>query len=654
MILIITAITPEANAVLSEFPMKKKELTFPLYESEDGAMRLLVTGPGKLSAAMAVTAYLTRYDFSAGDVFCNLGICGGSDNTVIGEGYFCAALTEHSTGKALYPELYTHPFPEACLITSDAPVTTAPANSGPEGNLPLLYDMEAYGVASALYRSILPSHCFFYKVVSDFCNGSFPSPEEITGLIRPHLKKLLTFLSDHETHLIDELTVGSSHTRIIASLTEELMDNLPFSTTMERKLTELITYALSIGMTRDDLFSALPARTDTPHKKREALTRLEALEHFVKNPSATVKSADSIHPASAPFFATPQAEKKLLRPFRHIYVEREVLSHTVTKQFIERFKHASVIPIDHYKDVFNRSRQNLRAQETEPALILAANRGTLFYPGAPVCQSFGEEYFMYTSCIMNCLYDCDYCYLQGMYPSGTMVVFVNLEDYFKELDRLLEKHPVYLCCSYDSDLTALCGVLPHAEAFCRYALSHPDLRLELRTKSAALPFIRQLPTAKNIVMAFTLSPQEIISRYEHYTPSLNARLNTAKEAAKKGFSLRLCFDPVLDVPNAAELYTTLVDETFSVLSPEEIADISLGVFRLSKDYIKQLKKAKPSCALSHYPYTLSDGVCHYDANRCDELLNTVKEALYRHRITNDKLFIWTPEESGEGDSHADK
>lgn len=654
MILIITAITPEANAVLSEFPMKKKELTFPLYESEDGAMRLLVTGPGKLSAAMAVTAYLTRYDFSAGDVFCNLGICGGSDNTVIGEGYFCAALTEHSTGKALYPELYTHPFLEACLITSDAPVTTAPANSGPEGNLPLLYDMEAYGVASALYRSILPSHCFFYKVVSDFCNGSFPSPEEITGLIRPHLKKLLTFLSDHETHLIDELTVGSSHTRIIASLTEELMDNLPFSTTMERKLTELITYALSIGMTRDDLFSALPARTDTPHKKREALTRLEALEHFVKNPSATVKSADSIHPASAPFFATPQAEKKLLRPFRHIYVEREVLFHTVTKQFIERFKHASVIPIDHYKDVFNRSRQNLRAQETEPALILAANRGTLFYPGAPVCQSFGEEHFMYTSCIMNCLYDCDYCYLQGMYPSGTMVVFVNLEDYFKELDRLLEKHPVYLCCSYDSDLTALCGVLPHAEAFCRYALSHPDLRLELRTKSAALPFIRQLPAAKNIVMAFTLSPQEIISRYEHYTPSLNARLNTAKEAAKKGFSLRLCFDPVLDVPNAAELYTTLVDETFSVLSPEEIADISLGVFRLSKDYIKQLKKAKPSCAFSHYPYTLSDGVCHYDANRCDELLNAVKEALYRHRITNDKLFIWTPEESGEGDSHADK
>ena len=304
--------------------------------------------------------------------------------------------------------------------------------------------------------------------------------------------------------------------------------------------------------------------------------------------------------------------------------------------------------------MFNRSRQDLHAQETEPALILAANRGTLIYPGAPVCQSFGEEHFMYTSCIMNCIYDCDYCYLQGMYPGGNPVVFVNLEDYFAELDTLLAKHPVYLCCSYDSDLTALSGILPHAEAFCSYALEHPDLRLELRTKSAALPFIKQLPAAKNIIMAFTLSPQEIISRYEHFTPSLGARLATAKEAARKGFSLRLCFDPVLDVPNAETLYSALVEQTFKVLSPEEITDISLGVFRLSKEYLKQLKKAKPACALSHYPYETTDGVCHYPTERCEKLLNSVRDALHRHNISDDKIFTWTPEESEEGGSHADR
>ena len=77
MILLITAIQPEANAVLTAFSMKKKDFTFPLYESETGELRLLVTGPGKLSAAIAVSAYLTRYPASDRDIFCNLGICGG-------------------------------------------------------------------------------------------------------------------------------------------------------------------------------------------------------------------------------------------------------------------------------------------------------------------------------------------------------------------------------------------------------------------------------------------------------------------------------------------------------------------------------------------------------------------------------------------------
>ncbi len=644
MILLITAITPEANALLTEFSMKKSTLgTFPLYESAQPAFRLLVTGPGKLSATMAVTEYLSHHSVSEEDIFCNLGICGGSGDAIVGEGYLCASVTEATTGKAVYPELYTHPFPVARLVTSDVPVTSLPEDSVAETALPLLYDMEAYGVAAALFRKVLPSRCFFYKIVSDRCDGSFPSPETVTSLIKNKLTPLLAFLKTQEDKLACVLNERSDITYRIAAMAEKFKDGVPFSATMERKLTALLTYAVHAGFSEEALFAVLPERSDTTHKKKEALMRLQALEESV----LTSLNADTTT-------AFPTAKKTLNRPFRLIYVERDVLHHPTTKRLIFRFPLASVVPIAHYKDVFNRSRQDLHAQETEPALILAANRGTLIYPGAPVCQSFGEEHFMYTSCIMNCIYDCDYCYLQGMYPGGNPVVFVNLEDYFAELDELLKKHPVYLCCSYDSDLTALSGILPHAEAFCRYALEHPDLRLELRTKSAALPFIRHLPAAKNIIMAFTLSPQEIITRYEHFTPSLKARLNTAKEAARKGFSLRLCFDPILDVPDAEALYSTLVEQVFEVLSPEEITDISLGVFRLSKDYLKQLKKAKPTCSLSHYPYETTDGVCHYRTERCGTLLNSVKEALHRHNISDEKIFIWTPDESEEGGSHADQ
>ena len=642
MILLITAITPEAEAVRSEYTMKTAETgMFSLYESKDSRLRLLVTGAGKLSAAMAVTEYLARYSHSPEDVFCNLGIAGSSGNTSVGDGFLCASVTEERTGRSLYPELYSHPFSEARLVTTDTPVTTT-LPSELSGPLPLLYDMEAYGVAVALFRKVMPSHCFFYKIVSDSCNGTFPSPEEVTALLRSHLAPLRSFLEEKEALFSREAMLLCSKEQTLRSLADKLTNKFCFSATMERKLTNLFDYALSIGFSEEHLLSALPEPTDTPHKKREATELLQALENRLLFPEEATK----FHETSLP--------KKILHPFRHIYVEYHVLQHSTTRALLQRFPKAHVIPIRHYKDVFNRTKQDLHAQETEPALILAANQGTLFYPGAPVCQSFGEEHFMYTSCMMNCLYDCDYCYLQGMYPGKNLVVFVNLEDYFNQLDSLLAKHPVYLCCSYDSDLTALSGILPHAEAFCRYALAHPNLRLELRTKSAALPFIESLPVAKNIVIAFTLSPREIITRYEHYTPSLGARLKTAKEAAKRGFPLRLCFDPVLDVPNAPELYSALIDETFSVLQPEEVSDISLGAFRLSKDYLKQLKKAKPLCALSHYPYQQTNGVCHYRPERCEELFLTITDALHRHNISDDKLFMWTPEESGKGDSYVTK
>lgn len=54
--------------------------------------------------------------------------------------------------------------------------------------------------------------------------------------------------------------------------------------------------------------------------------------------------------------------------------------------------------------------------------------------------------------MMNCIFDCEYCYLKGMYPSGNLVVFVNLEDIFAELEALLAQKSIYLCVSYDADL----------------------------------------------------------------------------------------------------------------------------------------------------------------------------------------------------------
>ena len=95
--------------------------------------------------------------------------------------------------------------------------------------------------------------------------------------------------------------------------------------------------------------------------------------------------------------------------FSHIYVEAAVRNHPRTQRILQQFLKAQVISITHYKDVFCRKGQQVHLQHGSKALIIARKDGQLLYEGAEVCQSFGNEYFYYTSCVMNCIYDCEYC-----------------------------------------------------------------------------------------------------------------------------------------------------------------------------------------------------------------------------------------------------
>ena len=79
-----------------------------------------------------------------------------------------------------------------------------------------------------------------------------------------------------------------------------------------------------------------------------------------------------------------------LRGFSHIYIEKELIGDPELDPLLRRFPDAKLVEISHYKDVFNRRRQNREMQQRSQKLILARKRGRLIYPGAPVCQSFGE------------------------------------------------------------------------------------------------------------------------------------------------------------------------------------------------------------------------------------------------------------------------
>lgn len=327
--------------------------------------------------------------------------------------------------------------------------------------------------------------------------------------------------------------------------------------------------------------------------------------------------------------------------FSHIYIENEIKNNPVTQKILSHFPKSERIEIDHYKDIFCRSHQNYRLQKQTPGLILARKHQNMVYEGAPVCQNFGNQHFYYTSSVMNCIYDCEYCYLQGMYPSANLVVFVNLEEIFEQVELLLQKHQVYLCVSYDTDLLALEQLLGYSNEWIKFASDHSNLSIELRTKSANSNIIKKLEPRDNVILAWTLSPEKLAEKLEHHVPTFNQRLKCIKQAIACGFRVRLCFDPLLYCADWREHYRDMIDIVFSEIQPDQIEDVSIGVFRVSQDYLKKMRKQAQNCAVLQYPFENDNGIYHYSREFTNEMISFVYELVHK-KISEEKIFCWEP------------
>lgn len=326
-------------------------------------------------------------------------------------------------------------------------------------------------------------------------------------------------------------------------------------------------------------------------------------------------------------------------PFSYVYVENAVRDLPECREILRHLPGSRIILIHRYRDLFDRRHQDSRLQHRHPSLILARKEGCGVYPGAPVCQNFGNENFYYTSTAMNCLYDCDYCFLKGMYPSGNLVAFINLEDIFRDVEKILTGRPLYLCISYDTDLMAVEPLLHQVEKWARFTEMHEDLTIEIRTKCARTDLFHRLTPCRRVIFAYTMSPGSIIERFEHGTSSLEDRIKAVSCAQKAGFPVRLCFDPMLRVPGWRELYREMIEELRKSMDLSSVRDVSVGTFRISKEYLKNMRSVLPDSVLTLYPYELDNGYYHYGGAK-DREMEEYLISLLHPEISEDKIFTW--------------
>ena len=310
-----------------------------------------------------------------------------------------------------------------------------------------------------------------------------------------------------------------------------------------------------------------------------------------------------------------------------IYIERDIAEHPRTLQTRKRFPRARTIACERWGEIFNRRAQNFRLQKLKPALILARKHGELVLP-APPAYGIGGKYNYYFSHLLNCLYDCRYCFLQGMFRSAHYVSFVNLEDFENQIRSRADEHAdepqeAYFFSGYDCDSLALEPVTGFLDFVLPLFESMPHAWLELRTKSTQIRELLARDPLANCVVAFSVSPPAIARRWEHRAPGFEARLEAARKLQLAGWPIGLRFDPVIDVEDAAMHYEQCLEQVFTTLNSERIHSVSIGSLRLPEAFHKRIDALYPGEDLLAGLNRDEGGMMAYPASRDRNLRETL-------------------------------
>jgi len=327
-----------------------------------------------------------------------------------------------------------------------------------------------------------------------------------------------------------------------------------------------------------------------------------------------------------------------------IYVEQEIAKHPRTLAILDRFCDATVVTCDRYGEIVNRTAQNFRLQKSRPALILAQKFDNHVLP-TPQGYGIGGHHNYYFSHMLNCLYDCRYCFLQGMYRSANYLLFVNYEDFKASMQATVAAHDpddeVYFFSGYDCDSMALEQVSGFVSDFVPFMTQLPSAWLELRTKSVNIRALTDIEPVNNCVIAFSMTPPEVASALEHGAPPITSRIQAMARLAGLGWKLGLRFDPLIYHPAFRDTYRDLFQSVFKALPIDAVHSVSLGPLRFPPAMFDKITKLYPKERLFAGPLVKNRSMVCYPEAIESEMTEFCEDELSQY-VPKSRFFACTP------------
>ncbi|RMD94228.1 MAG: DNA photolyase [Calditrichaeota bacterium] len=191
--------------------------------------------------------------------------------------------------------------------------------------------------------------------------------------------------------------------------------------------------------------------------------------------------------------------------------------------------------------------------------------------------------------VERCAFGCSYCTIQTFYSDQ----FVFDKDLVQKLKSIpIEPNRYYhFGTGQSSDSLVWGNKFGILDALFEFALEHPNVLLEFKTKSNNIRYLLEHDVPPNIVCSWSLNTPTIIKNEEHFTASLEQRLDAARQLASKGVGVAFHFHPMVYYKNWEEEYACLATELMNRFKPEEVLFVSFGSVTFIKPVIKQIRKS---------------------------------------------------------------
>lgn len=326
-----------------------------------------------------------------------------------------------------------------------------------------------------------------------------------------------------------------------------------------------------------------------------------------------------------------------------LYIENAASAYPLTAQIQGRLEAERTERIEDHQDFFSRKKTPYLDKRIERNIFLAVKKGALVR-AAPAAYGYntGDPHYYHIHAY-NCIYECEYCYLQGYFSSPDLVFFVNHDEIIQDMARVLSEHPgrkAWFHAGEFSDSLALSHITGELPLYWEFFRSNADAFLELRTKSINITELRRLEPLPNVIVSFSLSGEKQAAELDREAPGISQRLNAMRRLKDLGFKLAVHFDPIVYSDSFEEQFAAVTESLNTHIPLNYFEYFSLGVVRFAKDAFKEAKKNYPESGIFARRFIQGeDQKMRYVRPFRLGLLETAQGILKKHGCPEEKIYF---------------